>query len=436
MVDLSDDEGETGSDSRILSNASSSIPGAFIGDIQERLSTLPPTAPKLKTTSLGFPEHKKRVRVSAFKQQRGQAATPAAKDITKDSALPHKAPSTVTNNSRNHIGEAERTQIDRENRKRLESMSAEEIDEERQEIMAALDPSLIERLLKRANLDEARGDTGIEQPSTELLKDEEKELRHNKIVHEEGAPVRAPQPRGKQVTLPKSVRFDDDAAPNEPVDLHPISQFPNVTSTDMLQPLIHFPVAPSAPDLDPSDPEFFENLHTKYFPSLPTDPSKLAWMAPVPTHGSLADQESPYYPGQENLPVSALRFGFRGGILPPRIARAVPATRGLHHHGEAPEAAGYTIPELTRLSRSAFPSQRCMAFQTLGRVLYRLGRGLFKQANDALDEGIWKCIDENKIISILQEAASGDGGHQASRAHAIDALWLWQKGGGKVWKAS
>ena len=52
-------------------------------------------------------------------------------------------------------------------------------------------------------------------------------------------------------------------------------------------------------------------------------------------------------------------------------------TAGLHHHGAAPEDAGYTIGELAHLARSTVPAQRCVAFQTLGRVLYRLGRGEF-----------------------------------------------------------
>ncbi len=127
----------------------------------------------------------------------------------------------------------------------------------------------------------------------------------------------------------------------------------------------HFP-RPHAPDLDPSDPDFLENLHQKYFPDLPADPSKLAWMAPIPSEGSLADRDSPYHPGQDSLAVSQLRFNFMGRLLPPRIARAIPVSKGLHHHGEAPEAAGYTIIELARLARSVVPSQRCLAFQTLG----------------------------------------------------------------------
>jgi hypothetical protein len=426
-LDLSDDEDETGSSSRIPSNPASSIPGAFIGDVQERASTAPPTAPRLKTTTSGFPEHKKRTRVSAFKQQRGssshqpepryQAAPPASGERTERT-----------------LGDDDRKRIDEENRRRLESMSAEEIDEERQELLSGLNPSLIERLLKRANLDDGRGDTGTEKPQE--TQDEDVEGEEAKPVKEVEGAVAAPNPTGKPVAAAKGVRFEEDEPPNEPIDLRPVFEVPNADISELALPSIHFPTAPSAPDLDPSDPEFFESLHTKYFPDLPADPSKLAWMAPIPTHGSIADQESPYYPGQDGLPVSAIRFGFKGGMLPPRIARAVPVTKGLHHHGEAPEAAGYTIPELARLSRSAFPAQRCMAFQTLGRILYRLGRGNFGAQDGDLAKGLWKGLEEGKVIQTLEEAVSAEGGHQGSKSHAITALWLWHKGGGKVWKAT
>src|ERR1700710_1876810 len=102
-VDLSDDDDETGSASRISPHAAPSIPGAFIGDIQERSSTAPPVAPKLKTTTSGFPEHRKRARVSAFKQQRGALAAPAATASRNNSALPQYETPLSTNSSRNDL---------------------------------------------------------------------------------------------------------------------------------------------------------------------------------------------------------------------------------------------------------------------------------------------------------------------------------------------
>lgn len=441
-LDLSDEGEDITSPSSLPSNGVPSISSAFIGDIKERSTPHSVSAPKLKSTPNGFPEHKKRTRISAFKQQRAGSATATIADSANAFSLPTPQASS-TNASKltqkdPSFDESERRRIDEENKQRLAAMSAAEIDEERQELLAGLNPSLIERLLKRANLDDARGDTGIDPPSAKVENvEDDKILDQQKVSQEdkmEGIP--APSPTGRKIITPKSVRFEDDSEPAEPIDMQPVSNPSLHPLADLHQPSVHFPKPPAVPDLDPSDPSFLENLHSKYFPDLPADPSKLAWMAPIPTHGSVADQDSPYYPAHESIPASALRFDFRGGILPPRISRAMPINKGLHHHGEAPEAAGYTVPELARLARSAFPAQRCVAFQTLGRLLYRLGRGEWGDEDSEVTKGLWKCVEEGKIIQTLEDAASAEGGHQGSKVYAVEAAWLWQKGGGKVWKAS
>jgi hypothetical protein len=50
--------------------------------------------------------------------------------------------------------------------------------------------------------------------------------------------------------------------------------------------------------------------------------------------------------------------------------------------------------------------------------------------------GLWKCVEEGKVIQTLEQAANQDGGHQGSKVYAVEALWLWRKGGGRVWKAA
>ncbi|KAK0113684.1 hypothetical protein ONS95_013932 [Cadophora gregata] len=442
-IDLSDDDDEQpNASSQIPQNAFPSISSPFVGDVKEREIAGPPSAPKMKSTHTGFPEHKKRTRISAFKQQRTGSAKPVVAD-TANTFASRQSPANASSLTQNNFSmDEERRRIDEENRQRLAAMSAEEIEEERNELMAGLNPVLLEMLLKRSNLDEGRGDTGIDPPAAiveeqENSKENEDPTRLEDRSHRDIESMPAPKPVGKRIDPSKSVRFegDDDSEPSQPVNLQPASSAPNDPLPPHIHPTMHFPNAPSIPELDPSDPSFLENLHAKYFPDLPADPSKLAWMAPIPTHGSIADQESPYYPSSQGLSASALRFDFRGGLLPPRIARAVPVTKGLHHHGEAPEAAGYTVPELARLARSAFPAQRCMAFQTLGRLLYRLGRGEWGGPDSEITKGLWQCVEGGKVMDTLEEAAGAEGGHQGSKAYAVEAIWLWQKGGGKVMKA-
>jgi hypothetical protein len=66
--------------------------------------------------------------------------------------------------------------------------------------------------------------------------------------------------------------------------------------------------------------------------------------------------------------IEGLRFDFDGQLLVPS-QKGVSTFEGLHHHGDDPTEAGYTIPELLRLSRSAFSGQRTLALQTITAIL-------------------------------------------------------------------
>ena len=388
---------------------------SFITDVKERVPSVAraPSPPKVKKSATGFPPHEKRTNRPVPRQKQdvfieGGSATQA--EDTSNAEL--NALSTTQSRGKNVNMESE--SIDMENEQRLAQMSSEEIEKERQELMAALSPSLIERLLRKANIDEGRTDLDnrLDDPKPGFI----------------NSPAQ-PHPRDQK---PDPNHTDPDGAPIiPPSDLQPASFSP------VFAPPIHFPNLPEPPSLDPSDPNFLENLHTKYFPSLPADPSKLAWMAPLPIDSSSADQSSPYHPSKSEYPTSALRFDFRGHLLPPRLARQIPSSKGLHHHGDAPEAAGYTIPELAHLARSSYAAQRCIAFQTLGRILYRLGRGDFGDEREDLSQGLWRCVEEGQVIDgMVKEAGKADGeGNRSIRVTATEAVWLWRKGGGRRWKA-
>lgn len=51
-------------------------------------------------------------------------------------------------------------------------------------------------------------------------------------------------------------------------------------------------------------------------------------------------------------------------------------TAALHHHGEEPDAAGYTLEELFHLSRSTILQQRVIALQTLANIIRQVRRRL------------------------------------------------------------
>ncbi|KAF4980940.1 hypothetical protein FZEAL_3159 [Fusarium zealandicum] len=413
-------------------------PTLLIGDIVERDSTdkKPVEFSDQPISSTGFPQHKRRWKTSAFKQRRGAEAANETQPQGQSEAQ------TAQGSTENTDFEAvEKERIDRENRQKLASMSPAEIAQAQEDLMNGMNPALIQKLLQRANIDEPTGpspfDIAPSEPAQASAPPPEIKIEdttkttlptstptassqgetRSKESSSESARSKLPAASSKKI----ADDYNEDQAPAQiPADLFPITDQPAS---------FHFPVAPALPDLDPSDPNFMATLHEKYFPDLPADPSKLAWMAPVPTEDSPADQDSSYYPHPE-IAVSALRFDFLGRFLSPRVSRSIPSSKGLHHHGEAPEAAGYTIAELAHLARSAFPAQRCMAFQTLGRILYRLGHGEWgKTADDPIAMGIWAAVKKGRVLQTLTEAAMGEGGHRGSRAYSTEALWLFEKGG-------
>lgn len=419
----------------------SSLQAAYPKDIVERdeSSLRAPTPPSFKNSKTGFPEHKSRPAVSRFKSRRSNTRN----DINKannagQQGLNSKAREQTVEKSSQAFDTSDKENIDRENKEKLSQMSDEEIRSARQELMSGLSPSLIERLLNRANIDE--GDTNTMSTHNGVAHDDE-QFKSTFAMALGEAKSQSPSP-AKSVTVEESLNDarkslrtrDSEATPKEPPpDLQPASTY----AAQPAVPNMHFPKPPSAyPNLDPSSPSFLSDLHSKYFPDLAPDPKQLAWMAPLPTESSPADLSSPYSPEQEALSPSSLRFDFRGNLIPPRLARQIPTTAGLHHHGQAPEAAGYTIPELSMLARSAVPTQRCIAYQTLGRILYRLGIGTFgseEGVGEELYKGLWRCLEHGKVLDVMMAEAARDVGtsHATARALALEAIWLWRKGGGK-----
>lgn len=459
----------------------------FVGDILERnpSSAAPPSAPSFKANATGFPAHRKRTpRVSAFKQRRAaNELQPTAVPKAQDASSLHSAPPPRARFDPND----ERRAIDEENQRRLDNMTEEEIEEERRELMANLDPALIQRLLNRSNI-EAESNHQLHQPVEQLTPSEtrttEPELALQRRLFESNIDdgsneqhqwpedkVETPEPttqaletkEGPATKAPSSKKVSF-AAPDEqeddeyakPQTAEGTSTVPPHTHGEEATGSLHFPPTPQPPDLDPDDPDFLKNLHTKYFPSLPYNPSTVEWMKPVdPT-----DKSSPYHPSQNALNASELRFDFKGTLLAPSVAREIPTNKGLHHHADAPEAAGYTIPELAVTARSAVPAQRCMAYQTLGRILYRLGQGEFgvekpKQETDGpvkvatvpdededevaedddvghyMAAGLWQCIDDGRVIETMTEEANRERGHLTAKTFAQEALWNWRRGGGR-----
>ncbi|KAF2399845.1 hypothetical protein EJ06DRAFT_530636 [Trichodelitschia bisporula] len=486
-IDLSDDE-------HPATSKIPQIPG-FIADIQERDPTnaaIPPSAPSLKNQTTGFPAHKKRTGASKFKQAR-QAPGASSEASTSE-------PDSVPDNLK-AFEEVERQRINEENTQRLASMSDADIEQQRQELFGNLSPALIEKLLKRSTIDDSEMDTrkhlaptppalkkGV-KPSPPMVperrvsfavpEDEMEELqrrptaeRHSisdtvlsseqlfKSVDYNEPPKLQPASPRSHPNLKRKVSFavpepengelerttsESHSLQRTPSSEGSVSSAHSFASTPVeglpSEGSIHFPKPLAAPELDPNSPSFLEDLHQKYFPDLVHDPSKLEWMS-VPD----PKENAAYDPTETSIEPTAIRFSFKGEIIPPSKSFSLPTDLGLHHHGDAPSAAGYTIPELAWLARSSFPAQRCIAIQTLGRILYRLGIGEFGDENELdvggtvggramLAKGLWGAIEEGRVIDTITEESKKERGHQTSIVLAQEAVWNWRKGGGRQRKA-
>ncbi|KAI9684051.1 MAG: hypothetical protein M1822_005878 [Bathelium mastoideum] len=449
---------------------------AFISDIKERSPSVPhaPSAPAVKNQTTGFPAHKKR---SSKFASRGQ--TNKASESVLSSEYGHGPSSEPTNvkaqqTQADSLGfeEREGQTIEAENQQKLSQMSDAEIEEARAEVLASLNPALVQKLLRRANIDDGRhdGDFPSLTPDSADGPRQESSKPPKKVSFQDDAPSKVLGPSNTSPPQPVAKDLKSDHAVFKSAESPFPSEPPLSNTHDQIQDVyepssIHFPNAPRPPDLDPTSESFLSDLHSKYFPDLSHDPSKLDWMKESSDTLDSHSAANNYLPDAPSYAPSEIRFSFTGALLAPRTAHSIPVTEGLHHHGQAPDAAGYTIGELAILARSSYPSQRCIAYSVLGKLLFRLGKGQFgdTMAEDVLQEdengefvddardreeriarekgelarGLWQIIHNEHIIDILTAAASDEGEkrHLSAKAYAQEAVWLWRRGGGRRWKA-
>lgn len=410
--------------------------------------------------------------------------------------------------SEDKLTEAE--EIHLENLSKLANMSEEEIEAHRQEIMESMDENVLMALMKRAKIKEDDIEPKSQEPhvtepedapsrpvkeSHSSLKVEEmeepvkvkekmEEPKHKEVKNED--PTRSlgedlESSLGAKEVKPSDIKSqydideheeaskDGPTAPKKAAKTAKASEMDFDTSEtpkkvkfdekeekkqdpESRTAPVHFPRPPAfAPDsedpLSIDDEDFMEKLHEKYFPDLPKEPSKLAWMTDarhrvVEERGPDGEMTAKIIQDTSDAPLpttmlpSELRFDFKGNLITPKTSRNIPMNLGLHHHGENPEMAGYTIPELAQLARSTVAGQRCIAIRTLGRILYRLGNPtvMEKEYGKQIGMGLRGLIDQGRVIESITEATHDK--HMNVAAYATEALWLWKQGGSDTRQAS
>lgn len=445
----------------------------LVGEIVEK-DTGAPTVPEP-------PKQTELKKLSSFKQRKFKKAQmtpskPEPKPVTKSEPEPEPA------SDSNGLSEAEK--IHQENMQKIAQMTEEDIDNERKELLEGLNPKLVQSLIKRAETREkeerhehehAEGyggwiggmktSDGVKELSHLDKSDIDRALGINNLALEEDI-------------KPSKVRFDDtiqyEDLPQEAkldegawVDVDDIDelvpkhqdniaakdyQLINESDEELQEDGVHFPKPKTTvkddKDLDINDPTFYDKLHDKYYPDLPKETSKLAWMTePLPV------QKSNTYES-----ISDMRFDFYGNLIEldsDSNTPEVPTHLGLHHHSDNPHLPGYTLAELVHLSRSMVLGQRCLSIQMLGRILHKLGLHKYnilpipdnnsdedkafnenvKQIIEHFEKLMWDLIDQLRIIESITEASDETKTKNLSvRNYAIEALWLWKQGGGNPYK--
>ncbi|KAG0710172.1 RNA polymerase II-associated protein 1 [Chionoecetes opilio] len=91
---------------------------------------------------------------------------------------------------------------------------------------------------------------------------------------------------------------------------------------------------------------------------------KLKWMSDMPAPKPLKDNEG-----------FVARFNFKGDILP--YNADISYRQALHHHGEEPGRAGYSLDEIFQLVRSQVVQQRHQGLSILGEIFRNAKEGLY-----------------------------------------------------------
>ncbi|CAL1289411.1 unnamed protein product [Larinioides sclopetarius] len=93
------------------------------------------------------------------------------------------------------------------------------------------------------------------------------------------------------------------------------------------------------------------------------------------------------------------RFDFEGKLLAHDIE--IPTYKGLHHHGDEPEIAGYSLEELFLLARSTMQSQRITALHTIAHILDNYWYGMM---DGCFDNPLLPSLLEAGIVPLLRWA--------------------------------
>ncbi|EGN97918.1 hypothetical protein SERLA73DRAFT_91073 [Serpula lacrymans var. lacrymans S7.3] len=303
-----------------------------------------------------------------------------------------------------------RRQISEENERRMASMTEEEIDQERKDIVERFGNGVGDLLKKVKEARERRpqsmeGDREeLPEKSTEVvsrnldMKSATDSLKNADLIPSIIKPniQRAKKPHSillKSSTRPssrtgRSIRFAEvtpedvhvyESAPASPKrkplalppppgtsngDIISLSTWKGASRMKSTQPpsdSTERTVSSEArnPDME-VDPEEGtpEYIRRRFFPNVPAHDPSVAWMEALSSNPT-------------NNSSTGIRFDLTGTPIPESMSMALPTHLGLHHHADG-DRAGYTLDDIFLLSRSSIPAQRATMLGVLSKIIQRL----------------------------------------------------------------
>lgn len=297
-------------------------------------------------TTVAFPEP---TRVSGVASQ-GRKSLFASRFKKPDATRPQrnapKPPSSVSS-SGSALSKDDYEAVHAENLGRLASMSHEEKMKAQQELLSRLDPATVAFLRSRRKPAASSSLTreSVKESSTSCIP-------NSKVDVHSGVPSstkpQAPGLKTESTKLGSSIP-SGTAASEHSINVPTGSTIDNSETAVAQAPEINEEELPIKPS----------EAAKKWIHMDDVEKDKLQWMTMLPPVKA---------PEAKDAAAPCVgRFDFEGELVPPD--QEVPVHRGLHHHGDNPEMAGYSTAEILRFLRSQVRSQRLLALQLLERIL-------------------------------------------------------------------
>ncbi|KAI9304606.1 hypothetical protein BJ944DRAFT_83015 [Cunninghamella echinulata] len=346
-----------------------SMLGSVLGQVKEH-TVENVTAPTLPIQQQGFPQPKHR---SIFKQTRMKPSTPAIKE-NNDSKNKDDNEVAFTTSLTNGIEE--------ENNQRIATMSEEEISNAREEILGTLSQESIAFLQKLKN------NKGLTLS---------KEQQHKKDNDNNVITTKTTTTANTNTNTNTNTNANANANANTNTTQH-------ITKEDN----------------DDDDDNDLLKMKEKYFANVPLENDKLAWMDDrfkTPNNSNSTKNEITEDEVKMDPIYRQLRFDLHGKVVDQNDL-AKKQQQELHHHGDQPDLAGYTLAELFYLVRSQVPSQRALVLNCLSKILETAK----KDKTDPQNQSILHVFHRRDVAATLYIRSALDDRHLIVIISAIKAL--------------